>query len=240
MLMMPQTGELYTYPKNDFEIQRGMPPEDTLDERLRFVKAMNWFPEQFSDDWDVYDSRKDTYHFARRDESGSIIASMRLTPVESIESSLSYEMIGANQEFQSTVRESQAAIDDGAIWDLTRLVYPLDGRHDSKTVHKAIVELFGMAAHVSAGHVEDAEKDVYWIFATTPWTMRFFKQTGIESRTLAEGKLPDIKGKFRTTPFCLVDVASAIETLKMSTEHQDTYDHLRRGAGEAEAEVAYV
>lgn len=240
MLMIPPMGEFYTHANHDFDIRRGMPPEDVLSERLRFVKAMRWFPSDFHDDWDRYDNETSTYHFARRDDSGSIITAMRLTPVESAEDSLSFGMVGANPGMQEAVSGNHQVFTDSKVWDLTRLVFPLDTSHDPKVVQNAMIELFGMAARVSAGELDHPDQDVHWIFTTTPWIIRFFKKTGIEHKILASGKLPDIDGMEKTTLFCAVDVAAAIESLSVSEKHGDTYRHLQIGAREAETGVVYA
>ncbi len=213
-----------------FEIMRGIPSEDLLGGRLHFVREMKWFSDQYDDDQDRYDVHEDTYHFVRRDAYGSILASLRLTLVGGIDESLSYEMVAKYPEFQSVVGDCLEIVSTGAVWDLTRMIFRHSDGPNSMAVRSALVELFGMAARVSAGQVECPENGVYWIFTTTPWTLRFFRQTGIESRTFAAGRIPDIDAKPRTTFFCVVDVASAIEALRISEKHQDTYQCLRRGA----------
>lgn len=233
--MMPRTGELYTRRVADFEISQGEPPLDVLEERLDFVRGMRWLDN--SDDTDRYDLRDDTYHFVQRDDSGAVIAAMRLTAVDSVEDSLSYEMLAANEQFQAAVREGSNGEVDGELWDLTRLIFPLENRHDSETVKGAIVQLFGMAARVSAGRDILSEQDVTWIFTTTPWMLRFLNQTGVQSKVLASDRLPDVDGKLNTTLFCKVDVASAIETLRVSEKHRDTFRLLLKGVAEAEVEV---
>lgn len=239
MFMILQAGEYYipTPGFEAFDVQEGAPSEDILAARLKFVKDMKWFGDSYSSDEDGYDRLPNTYHFARRSEEGEILATMRLTQVESVESSLSYGMIAGNPGFQESVRKEGEAL-EGHIWDLTRLVSPLE-KLRTPEVREAMVEMFGMAARVSAGAVERAEENVYWVFTTTPWTLRFFHDTGIQSRTLGEGRLLDMDGKPKTTYFCLVDVAAAIEALKADNEHQATYELLKIGAGEAErAEAA--
>ena len=235
---MPQTGEFYRHRVSNFEVRRGRPSEDTLEERLRFVKRMRWFPEEFRDDTDRYDMREDTYHFTRRDENGSIITAMRLTPVEDIKTSLSYEMMGANLGLQAAAARSQEVLKDSALWDLTRLVFPRDGSHGSEEIEDAMIEMFGMAARVSAGEIDGPRHDVNWVFTTTPWILRFFQKTGIQSTVLALGKLPDIDGRGKTTYFCQVNVASAIEAL--SEQHIHTLARLKKGANEAEKGLMYA
>lgn len=238
MLMMPRTGEFYAHTKNDFEISRGRPPMDTLEERLRFVKAMRWFPEEFSDDTDRYDLKGDTYHFARHGGDGSIVAAMRLTPIESIEASLSYEMMGGNLELQAAAAKSQEALRDFTLWDLTRLVFPLDKSHDGQEIEEAMIELFGMAAQVSAGGVDDPKPDVNWVFTTTAMILRFLQEAGIPRSDLAKGKLPNSDGIGKTTYFCTVNVATAIQALGEKYKH--TYALLKKGADAAETGLLYA
>lgn len=232
--MMPPAGELNMPPKNDFEI-RTTPSEDVLDARLDFVKDMEWFDDQHVDDRDRYDAEGRSFHFTRR-KGDEVLATMRLSSVESIEESLSYEMISANSVFQESVLgAAEEVMGEGDIWDLTRLVHPLDGRHDKVDVEEAIVELFGMAAQVSA---EQATEDkVYWVFSTTSWALRFFRGVGIDLTVLASGKLPDAEGRPRVAHFCVVDLASAAELLK---DHDVSYGQFMNGARMAETESVYV
>ena len=242
MVMITKSHEAFTRQDGIFEVERE-PSDAVLDLRREFVvDEMNWLPKEHIDDRDRYDNPGTTYHFTKRAETGAVLASMRLTPVDSLDQSLSFEMIAANQEFQSAIRAKQGDVGDGKLWDITRLVHPLDGSQSPSAVSDAIIELYGMAAGVSAGHVDDAKEDVYWIFTTTPSVLRFFNQTGIKSHTLAEGRLPDSDGKQRTTYFCLVDVAEAIGQLKASTDerYQHTYDLLRVGAEAAEESLSSV
>lgn len=231
---MPPAGEIYTPPKSDFEI-RTTPSEDVLETRLDFVKSMKWFGDEHVDDRDVYDAEGRSFHFARRNH-GEVLAAMRLSPVEGVEESLSYEMISANQEFQqSALVRAREVVGTGDIWDLTRLVHPLNGQHDKVEVEEAIVEMFGMAAQVSAEQASEGR--IYWVFSTTSPALRFFRSAGIEPVVLASGRLPDADDRPKVAHFCTVDLISAAESLKT---HGASYEKFMNGAMMAEAKGGYA
>lgn len=242
-MLMNTPPRIETYPPvwNSFEIERGIPPEDVLELRRDYVtRVMKWLPpEKHLDDSDRYDGLANTYHFTRRADDGSIIATMRLTEVEAIESSLSYEMLRENEHFQEVVSQKQAVVNDGRLWDLTRLTPAVDGRHDAEVIGSGMVELFGMAEHISTSHAQDSEK-VYWIFTTTPWMMRFFAANGIETEEFGRDKLTNADGRLKDTLFCKVDVYAAVAALSASPEHQATYHSLKKGIEGAEVSHVYA
>lgn len=234
LMTILHSGEIYVPPVDTlaFEVQQGEPPMDVLEERLRFVRALKWLPEDHVDDSDRYDNTPETYHLTRRAEDGRVLATMRLTKIENIKESLSYEMLHGNQELQEVIAGQQSTVADGELWDLTRLSFPLDGSQQSARIDDAMVELFGMGEYIST--LGAGEKGaVYWIFTTTSWMKKFFDDHGIEYQMLGQGALTNADGRPEKTLFCSVDVRSAVATLKDDPVHQLTYAALGRGMEEA-------
>lgn len=236
MAIPSSPGETYRSPtEGTFEIRQGVPPDDALQTRLEFVRAMKWLAEE--DDSDRYDGAPETYHFTKRTEDGQVVATMRLTQVANLQESLSYEMLAANEGFQAAVAAKQPAVSDGQVWDLTRLSCPVDGSHDSVAIEEGMIELFGMGGRITKSQAEE-NGTIYWIFTTTPWMMRFFHDHGIECEQLGRGRLENIDGTPEATLFCKVDVRDAVERLAGDPDHQATYEALLRG--EQEAWLAHV
>lgn len=218
-----------------FEIQQGYPPDDTLDLRTQFVRMLNWLPSELLEktrDVDRYDNTPATSHFAKRGEDDTLLACMRLTPVDSIVGSLSYEMLAENPEFQQAVAAHQSSVADGKLWDLTRLCFSLDKNVDRAEVEDAMIELFGMGHYVSTCD-ENSDREVQWIFTTTPWMVRFFDNHGIAYERLGEGLLTNTDGSQHTTLFCRVDVRSAVAALEADPRHEHTYRVLQTGFDQA-------
>lgn len=237
MVTSPSPGETYVPPANDtFEIRQGLPPDDALEARLEFVRAMKWLAEE--DDSDRYDGIPETYHFTKR-TGEEVLATMRLTRVANIQESLSYGMLADNEAFQAAVAARQDAVSDGQLWDFTRLCFPTDGSQSSATIESGMVELFGMGEYISKSQATEDEK-IYWIFTTTPWMMRFFDDHGIECEQLGRGRLANADGTPETTLFCKVDVRDAVEKLASDQDHQATYEALQRGVKEAQAAYVYA
>lgn len=238
MAILSSPGETYRPPADDtFEIRQGLPPDDALQTRLEFVRAMKWLAED--DDSDRYDGNPQTYHFTKRTGEGQVLVTKRLTRVQNIRESLSYEMLAGNEAFQAAVAARQEAVADGQLWDLTRLSFPTDGSQGSAAIENGMVELFGMGEYMSKSQAEADEK-IYWIFTTTPWMMRFFDDHGIECERFGRGRLANVDGTPETTLFCKVDVRSAVDKLAGDEDHRATYEALQRGVGEARAAYVYA
>src|SRR5674476_601810 len=75
--------------------ENGAVPSGLLDMRMRFVLSKGWFKDgpDRPDDRDVYDNNPKTIHVASRNVDGWPIAALRITPVEILTESLSYEML---------------------------------------------------------------------------------------------------------------------------------------------------
>lgn len=146
-----------------------------LEIRKEFMaSAMDWFVEN---DYDIYDSDKETIQFLLT-QNDTILAGMRLTRKENLESTLSWKML---PDLDSNVGKEF----DKELWDLTRLV---PGKElDSTNSLNIYAELFGSALGylMKLGYC----RDITWVFATRPIFIRAFKRYGIEFTEMENAKL---------------------------------------------------
>lgn len=218
--------------------------------RADFVRAMDWFPDDPErDDTDRYDSDPRTLHFASFEPgtSRSLVASMRLTQVDSLEQSLSWEMLSSNADMQRTVLSQQlaggeavgSALDEratkGGLWDLTRLVYPLDDKADKEMLLGGLMEMCGAGlALTDPAEGELADDTLTWVFTATPTVKLALDFLGVENQVLSKGKVSahDRKESY----FCIVHPVSAFSRIQ---QNPDKYgfaaQHVENGLAKAYA-----
>lgn len=148
--------------------------------RLRYVTEIGWLDDIDSDE-DLYDDFDETMYLVRlhdelRDGRSLLIRSgLRITRVESFYDSLTWSMLTANPGTQADIitdnfelisdinRVAQGGSAD--LWDIARLVCPLDGSISTPEVIQSIYELLGMAVFKT---VVEPDADPVWMFLTTP------------------------------------------------------------------------
>lgn len=168
----------------------GIAPEDALRMRLDYVNKMGWLNSDRTSDLDLYDDLgMDTQHIVHRDDSGKLVAGMRLTPIDSLEQSLSYvEMIGDDHSYRYNVSQQFSAHrtaehEKVQLWDLTRLVHDTT-REGSNSVLPAFLEMFGAGLAVTES--TDASNRPWWIFLTTGKIKNTLERCGIEVHLLGQ------------------------------------------------------
>lgn len=222
--------------------------KDLKELRSKFVSLMGWFPEGHEDD-DRYDRMDETFHLAIRDyESTKIVAGLRLTQVESFEKSLSWSMIENHDEMtdqikghinergQNTFDELNRLTDEGNVWDLTRLVNPLDGSVDATQMVGAIVELFAVGTALTAQRNDEIEKteDLKWIFATTPLLKQSLDRLGIGHEVLARGRVSP-EDEYESY-FCVTEPMNVLQSLyNKQDKYAFTIQHVADGFKKANA-----
>jgi hypothetical protein len=157
-------------------------PSDLLDVRKRFVLSKDWleYGTDRPDDRDIYDSNPKTIHVASRNAENLPIAALRITPVEILTESLSYEML--RPEMQAEVTESDLLPDgDFAMFDMTRLVVDLD--MSPRVYVPEIASIIGEAEKQSVLHSDG--KPVMWIFAVDGVFAKFLERTGMDVHIVA-------------------------------------------------------
>jgi hypothetical protein len=172
-----------------------------MDLRLRYVTAMGWLDGLTSDD-DCYDSDSRTWYFIRQSAAPpatggpGIAAALRATRVTSFYDSLTWSMLGSNAERRSDIIAdhlplltdvNRAAADPHAgLWDITRLVSPVDGTVPAAEILRSIYEVLGMVMFKTA---VQPDADPVWMFLTTPTITRLFEMSGIPCTVLFAGKV---------------------------------------------------
>jgi hypothetical protein len=164
--------------------------------RLRYVTGMGWL-HGLSSDHDVYDGSADTRYFVRLDQrQAEVSAGMRATRVASLHDSLTWRMVGTTTGTQRTVSASNelliarlgryGAEEFRGLWDITRLVAPLDGPMSKAEIVRGVYELFGMALFTTA--IEPGA-DPAWVFLTTRLVKRLLDMSGMEYTTMFSGRV---------------------------------------------------
>lgn len=244
--------------------------------RSRFVKEMNWLPEEIVDktyfeevlpwlkdlsadgrqDVDFYDVLDTTLHLALMDrDTDEIIAGLRLTRVPSIEDSLSWGMLKNSddmkrQAYEKKELDNTLVMDrlnriaaNGNVWDLTRLVNPLDGGTDFAKVVGGMMELFATAYGVMRKNTPPEEwNDIRWVFNGTGMVKAALEHLQIQHDVLAKGQVSkkdvDAYGNVINSYFCVVAPESALRYIQDHAHEQDfvfPYQHTENGLKKANA-----
>ena len=164
--------------------------------RLRYVTGMGWL-HGISSDHDVYDGLADTRYFVVLDRRpAEVRAGMRATRVASLYDSLTWRMLGTTPGTQQAVsaanqllmaRLGRCAADEfRGLWDITRLVAPLNGPVSKAEIVRGIYELFGMALYTTA---IEPQADPVWVFLTTRSVKRLFDMSGMKYTTVFCGRV---------------------------------------------------
>lgn len=223
--------------------------KDLVKLRTDFVVAMGWREAVNADgsryvDGDRYDSDPHTLHTALRDpESGDIKAALRLTQVDSLEGSLSYSMLDGNKIMQqklmlhdvdaqglSPAEDLNAAAEREELWDLTRLVSPLDGSVNIEDIKDSMLEIFSYSLARTTPDFE--ESDPRWIFLTTSKLRFMLDYMGIEHEVLVSGKVSDDDDD--ESHFCVVKPVKALKSIFEHPEGRErAHDRLQMGLAKA-------
>lgn len=172
-----------------------------MDTRLKYITGMGWLPNMRSDS-DVYDSVASTRYLVRlREGSGGdstpgVSAGLRLTRVPSFYESLTWSMLEKAPTAQKTLdaqfkseagrRVRRTLAGESELWDVTRLVAPMDGTVPASEIVNSIYELFGMAFYET---VIRTQADPCWVFLTTASIKRLFDMSGIEYSVIFSGRV---------------------------------------------------
>lgn len=221
----------------DMSVGRSSPRllEDLRATETNFITPMGRGGE-LADRWgdsdeDRYDRCASTLHVALREHrNNSIIASLRLTPLEAVTDSLTWAALSDGIRRDAAAHRDWTALQhSGSLWDLTRLVNIFD--RGARPGHRVgtILELLSLAAGLSqACTPERLRREVRWIFATNGLFQDCLNGLGIELTVLAGGKIrPGDKAK---TYLCALDPGAAIRHI---CAHPDdlafTYRHVDIG-----------
>lgn len=175
--------------------------EQYLGIRHEFSKIFDWPSKDMDSDKDRYDDNTQTSYvvisFGESGQHESVFdCGMRLTPIETLEESLSWEMLTNNPQIIDNVSiDAKSEVDrlvaQGNAWDLTRLVANPELKTDTESRMQSFIKMF--AAGIHASEVKGASEPV-WMFTTTKSLWHFLNRLGIEPKVVAQGKIsPDDK-----------------------------------------------
>jgi hypothetical protein len=230
---IPQEEAFHTGPDSDV-VRRFM------DLRLRYVTAMGWLDGLVSDE-DPYDRDGRTWYFIRRcaapDADAAIAAAMRATRVTSFYDSLTWSMLGADAKRQADIiadnlplltEVNRAAADrKSGLWDITRLVSPVDGSVSAAEIVRSIYEVLGMVMHKT---VLEPDADPVWMFLTTPTIKHLFEISGIPCTVLFAGRVS--AGDEDDAYLCVARPKRAWDRIghSVTPSHRRAFDHVRAGS----------
>ena len=195
-------------------VTTGYAPNDIMKLRADFVRDMGWTKDE--DDTDIYDGRDSTFHIAKYSPEGQLIATMRLTKVDSAKDCLSHTMTRGLKEMYAAIDNKTADIDESAagdgIWDLTRLVHPLDGSVSTRDIVFAITDMIGVA--IAKTSDEKQGENLTWVYTTTPAIKHTLDGLGIVGEVIAKGRISP-EDEYESY-FCTIKPFAA---LKYANEH---------------------
>lgn len=217
--------------------------------RADFVDAMNWtrsdndgqkevdeyvlqqlpwlaeMSEQDRRDVDAYDTLESTMHFALFDrDTDSVIASLRLTKVASVEDSKSWAMLGdvlakdaKDYDDGNLVARLNESAMRGNLYDLTRLVCPLDGSVKNKDLVAGIMELFAVGyGTIRKNTTDQHQADVRWICAATDLVKVMAENLCLDFAAAASGRVSPEDAM--DTHFCVVRVEETVTNIAQHAE----------------------
>lgn len=148
--------------------------------RLNYMKKRRWISQDAEDDLDFYDATSSTEHILAYDDRGQMLIGMRLTPVDSIEQSMSWGMV-RETEIGDEVRQN-GGLATGAVWDLTRLV-PGPHPHRERNAARDIPALFdeGLKYCRTLG-----DNNPTWVFVLDALTEKWLRGQDVRVEYLAQ------------------------------------------------------
>ncbi len=232
---------------------------DESQQLFDFSKELPWLnelDERGRSDVDFYDTLNSTLHFMLTDhENGQIIAGLRLTRVPSVEESLSWSMFKGNSDIMQqayshtdgdgigTLVKLNEAAQRGNVWDLTRLVNPVDGTVDIAKVMAGMMELFGTGYGAIRKQTSPEEQDeVRWIFNGTEMIKAALEHLQVQFDVVAQGQISkkdvDQNGNPVKSYFCMVKAESATQYIYDHANEREfvfPHEHLDNGLRKANA-----
>lgn len=155
---------------------------DWMEARANFMSQKGWV-DVSSGDFDRYDDDMRTDHVMVSDERGELLYGMRLTPVESLEESLSWEMIDHSTMDKAAMQKAWP-FEGREVWDLTRLV-PLK-RSAVVVANAAIPALFGEGLREC---VRKGDADPVWLFVMDSKFRHWLEKQGVFIEELGAGRI---------------------------------------------------
>lgn len=206
-----------------------------LQNRFEFVQQQGWLPDAV-DDWDRYDEDPQTQYVIKSNPNNpdKMWTGMRLTKVDDVFKSLSWEMMNGNPALQAQAIQKERfmfnrlanAAEQGELYDLTRLTLNFYDEHEADRlpwdkINESFREVFG------AG-VEATTKDGVaptWLFVTSASFLKHLNAMGIPTDEIVRGKLsPTDKEDCVMSIACPEAVLAYAKGVPYKKEYQDTYN----------------
>jgi N-acyl-L-homoserine lactone synthetase len=179
-------GAGYQAPSGDIRsklVRPGDPGfESWIKQRRLFTGRMGW---QLDSEHDHYDNNPLTHHVLVNDEYDALIVGMRLTPVETYEQGLSWQMLAPVPEMQDEVKAQSELDATQPVWDVTKLIKGT-AIFSSEISHLAIGQLFGEGLRLSR---EQSVSDPTWVFVITTSLYKWLSSNGVRLHGLSEGRI---------------------------------------------------
>lgn len=202
------------------------------------IPELKWLDEEgleeVREEADWYDSREKTWHFAMRDyDTGQIMDGLRLTPVTSVEDSLSWSMLEGHPDMQAkayahTEADGTNSVEDlnicavnGNLYDLTRLVTPdLSDCADPVKVVAGMMELFATAYGLQRRTTpEEQWHEIRWMFTGTEDLVFALSHLGIQHEVITSEKISEIDHS--KSYFCLVRPEAGLHYIREQAASSD-------------------
>lgn len=131
-------------------------------------------------EYDRYDDNNRTKQLVLYDETDTLVFGMRLTPIESYNQTLSWEMVRSSS-IHTQVELGGALDADQPVWDLTRLTPGNDIPY--RVRHQAIPRLFGEGLRQC---IESGDPDPLWVFTIDETVARWLEGQGVDFTILGK------------------------------------------------------
>lgn len=211
METLTQTPPIEQQPRS-FQIFSIQPGTEEFDEWLKlrqeYVGSQNWETKGPGDE-DEYDNNPETLHLVAQDpKTGALVAGLRLTPIKSIEESLSWGMLSPAMQnaARGVTGDNLAQLATDNMWDLTRLVATTGTAVDPKVKLDAILTLL----YEGLAQTRNGRVSPRWVFATDMPFISILKRWNITVHKITTGIIPNANtGDLEPeTVFCYADPAN--------------------------------
>jgi N-acyl-L-homoserine lactone synthetase len=185
--------------------------------RTDYVLQENWPIHHSGVDFDEYDGHLDTQYVVAS-AGNQVVAGMRLTPVDNIESSMSFGMWNNADDktsFQAQYQDSinKISIDEQEqLWDITRLVTEANILATQSTKKKVESRAGLLKILAAAATIKHDHKGAVWVFTTTQKMRQFMERNSFKVTVIASGVISKSDGY--ESSLCIIRPHEVISHLK--------------------------
>jgi N-acyl-L-homoserine lactone synthetase len=185
--------------------------------RTDYVLQESWPIHHSGIDYDEYDGRLDTQYVVAS-VGNQVVAGMRLTPIDTIESSMSYDMwnnAGDKENFLLQFNTSMSNInfsEHEQLWDVTRLVTEANILATQSSKKKAESRAGLLKILAAAATISTDSKESVWVFTTTQKMRQFMDRNSFKVSVIASGTISESDGY--ESSLCIIRPHEVIAHLK--------------------------